>query len=130
MPVKNLNIVDIAVGHNVKLLRVQRGISQGELGEALGVTFQQVQKYEKGKNRISSGRLSAIANYFNIDVAVLFSGARNAEESGTIVLFSPEAVAVAQAYDKIQSVRVRHAIRSLVRQLSQEDGDVPPDTTA
>ncbi|TCL63632.1 helix-turn-helix transcriptional regulator [Rhizobium sp. BK251] len=127
MPVKNLNIVDIAVGHNVKILRVQRGISQGELGEALGVTFQQVQKYEKGKNRISSGRLSAIADYFNIDVAALFSGTRNAEESGTIVLFSPEAVAVAQAYDKIQSVRVRHAIRSLVRQLSQEDGDTPPD---
>lgn len=128
MPVKNLNIVDIAVGHNVKILRVQRGISQGELGEALGVTFQQVQKYEKGKNRISSGRLSAIADYFNIDVAALFSGTRNAEESGTIVLFSPEAVAVAQAYDKIQSVRVRHAIRSLVRQLSQED--TPPDAIA
>jgi transcriptional regulator with XRE-family HTH domain len=114
--------VDVTVGHNVRTLRVQRNVSQEKLGEALGVTFQQVQKYEKGSNRISSSKLSLIAKFFQVDVATLFSGTAENGAGETLFPFSPEALAIAQTYDSIPSAKVRQAIRGLIRtlQIDQE----------
>lgn len=109
--------VDVTVGQNVRTLRVQRKLSQEKLGEALGVTFQQVQKYEKGSNRISSSKLSQIAKFFQVDVATLFSGTGENGTGETLFPFSPEALAIAQTYDSIPSAKVRHAIRGLIRTL-------------
>lgn len=64
--------VDIAVGTRVRLLRQSRGMSQTVLGEHLGITFQQIQKYEKGTNRIGSSRLAQIANVLDVPVSTLF----------------------------------------------------------
>ena len=61
MPKKQANPVDARVGHRVRLRRMLMGMSQERLGELLGLTFQQVQKYEKGVNRIGAGRLFEIA---------------------------------------------------------------------
>lgn len=119
MPVKSPNIVDVTVGQNVRLLRIQRGVSQEKLGDALGITFQQIQKYERGANRISSSRLSAIANYFKVDVATLFAGTSHDETATAIVPFSSAAVSVARAFDGIHSPKVRIAIRSLIQALSE-----------
>ena len=60
MPKKQANPVDVQVGHRVRLRRMLMNMSQEQLGECLGLTFQQVQKYEKGVNRIGAGRLFEI----------------------------------------------------------------------
>lgn len=65
---------DIAIGANIKLIRKSRGISQEKLGNHLGVTFQQIQKIENGKNRVGGGRLVIIANFLQVDVIELLKG--------------------------------------------------------
>lgn len=63
---------DIFAGKQLKKLRRSRGFSQSMLAESLGITFQQVQKYEAGKNRLSAGRIFSIANFFNVTVMYFF----------------------------------------------------------
>src|SRR5713101_6226779 len=65
---------DMEIGTRVRTLRLQRGWSQTELGKALNVTFQQIQKYEKGTNRISAGRLQRISEVLNVPVTFFYSG--------------------------------------------------------
>jgi transcriptional regulator with XRE-family HTH domain len=69
------NPVDEAVGASIRLLRKRRKMSQAELGKALGVTFQQVQKYENGKNRVGASRLHMVATALNVPIGELFDGA-------------------------------------------------------
>jgi transcriptional regulator with XRE-family HTH domain len=69
---------DVDVGRLVRVHRMARGISQTELGDHIGVTFQQVQKYECGANRISMGRLTRIARVFGVSVPYLLRGSRRA----------------------------------------------------
>jgi len=69
--------VDRAVGRRVRVLRVTRGMSQTALASQLGLTFQQLQKYEKGTNRISASKLYEIATILGVDVASLFEDASN-----------------------------------------------------
>ncbi|MDJ0683489.1 MAG: helix-turn-helix transcriptional regulator [Alphaproteobacteria bacterium] len=65
---------DRAVGQRLKALRKERRLSQTAIAEALGVSFQQYQKYENGKNRISAGRLHVCAKFMKVDVAAFFEG--------------------------------------------------------
>lgn len=67
-------IVDVCVGKNLKAYRKMRGLSQGKLANALGITFQQVQKYEQGINRISASRLYDISKVLKIDIHKLYAG--------------------------------------------------------
>lgn len=62
------------VGRNMRLWRIRANLSQSALGEAIGVSFQQVQKYERGKDRISAGRLAAVAEVLNVPVTAFFEG--------------------------------------------------------
>ena len=64
--------VDVLVGKRIRMLRIQRSLSQSELAEALGLTFQQIQKYEKGANRVSCSRLFEIARTLNAPIAYFF----------------------------------------------------------
>ncbi|MBJ7446217.1 MAG: helix-turn-helix transcriptional regulator [Brevundimonas sp.] len=66
--------VDISVGQRVAARRLELGYNQSDLGRALGLTFQQVQKYEKGTNRISASKLWAISQFLKVDVAHFFVG--------------------------------------------------------
>lgn len=66
------NPVDVAVGERIRQLRKERRITQTDLAEAIGLTFQQIQKYEKARNRISASKLAAIAGILDVDVADLF----------------------------------------------------------
>jgi transcriptional regulator with XRE-family HTH domain len=75
MSTKSPNPVDVHVGARVKLRRTMLGMSQTVLGEQLGITFQQIQKYEKGTNRIGASRLQAIANALSCSPAWFFEGA-------------------------------------------------------
>jgi transcriptional regulator with XRE-family HTH domain len=77
------NPTDLHVGERVRMYRVSAGISQGALGEHLGITFQQVQKYEKGTNRIGASRLHKISEVLNIPVASLFDDLPGSKRNGT-----------------------------------------------
>ena len=74
MSTKAPNPVDKYVGSRVRMRRIMLGMSQEKLGEALGLTFQQVQKYEKGTNRVGASRLQQISEILQVPVSFLFDG--------------------------------------------------------
>ena len=78
MSTKSPNSVDKHVGSRVRMRRLMLGISQEKLGEALGLTFQQVQKYEKGTNRVGASRIQQICEIFQVPVSFLFEGSPTA----------------------------------------------------
>lgn len=123
--------VDRHVGSRVRMRRITVGMSQEKLGEALGVTFQQVQKYEKGSNRISASRMQSIAQVLGVPVSFFFDGAPRDESLGmavgfaessqadyTVDIFStPEGVALAKAFASIEDPKVRRRVVDLVTTL-------------
>ena len=101
MPRRKSDQLDAMVGAKVRVFRINRGISQTALAEQLGVTFQQVQKYEKGTNRIGASRLSQIATALDISVAELFepsNGKTSEIDSPFKMLAEPGALRVLKAY--------------------------------
>ncbi|KQV84273.1 helix-turn-helix transcriptional regulator [Rhizobium sp. Root1220] len=105
--------VDIIVGRNVRTLRAKRRISQLELGDALGLTFQQIQKYEKGTNRVSASKLHQIAVFLGVDISALFEGADTRQGSSRPGL-SPEAYELAVHYDKLRSPAGKEAVKTIL----------------
>ena len=77
------NATDLHVGERVRMYRVKAGISQTALGEHLGITFQQIQKYERGANRIGASRLQQICEMLKIPVALLFDQLPGSKRNGT-----------------------------------------------
>jgi transcriptional regulator with XRE-family HTH domain len=102
---------DAEIGQRVRALRLQRGLSQTELGNLISVTFQQVQKYEKGANRISAGRLQRIAEVLGVPVAQLFTEPEQRHSNGSgqqVDLLGTEgALRLARAYARIKKPGVR-----------------------
>ena len=82
---KTPNPVDIHVGSRVRLRRMMLGMSQEKLGEHLGITFQQIQKYEKGTNRIGASRLQHIARVLTVPVAFFFEDAPGSPGPGGVI---------------------------------------------
>src|SRR5580765_9106031 len=78
VPKKQANPIDIQVGNRVRIRRMLIGMSQARLGDLLGLTFQQVQKYEKGVNRIGAGRLFEVARILNVPVDFFYEGVADA----------------------------------------------------
>jgi transcriptional regulator with XRE-family HTH domain len=117
--------VDVLVGQNIRICRLQKGLSQGELGQQIGVTFQQVQKYEKGANRVGASRLNQIANVLGVSLPSLFDGAPTAteDESGhspRYLLSKPHSLRLLQGFEKIDNEGTRLALLQLVECLSQD----------
>jgi transcriptional regulator with XRE-family HTH domain len=115
----NIRPVDALVGQNIRILRLQRGLSQTALGERMGVTFQQVQKYERGANRVGAGRLSQIAEALDVPLNNLFDGRPAADRSDThltagALLADPHSLRLVQAFDQIASQKRRLAILRLI----------------
>ncbi len=81
MPTKAPNPVDKYVGSRVRMRRIMLGMSQEKLGDALGLTFQQVQKYEKGTNRVGASRIQQISEILQVPVSFLFEGGPNSTAS-------------------------------------------------
>jgi transcriptional regulator with XRE-family HTH domain len=127
---KKPNPIDIHVGSRVRLRRNMLGMSQEKLGEALGITFQQIQKYEKGTNRVGASRLQAISTILNVPVSFFFEDAPGvapltggmAEASSTsfVVDFlnSAEGLQLNRAFAKITDPKVRRKIIDLVKALA------------
>ena len=122
------NAVDKKVGQRVRTRRQEIGMSQERLAELLGVTFQQVQKYEKGVNRIAVSRLLDIANSLEISACRFFDGlerrgvAEDAPDYVNDALATPEGAQLMALFAGIKSPKVRRRVLDLVRAVTDEDG--------
>lgn len=127
---KKPNPIDIHVGSRIRLRRNMLGMSQEKLGESLGITFQQIQKYEKGTNRVGASRLQAIASILAVPVSFFFEDAPGetlearglAEESSTAYvvdfLNSAEGIQLNRAFVQIPDPKVRRKVLELVKTLA------------
>jgi len=119
---------DRHVGNRVRMRRMMQGMTQEKLGQALGLTFQQVQKYEKGTNRIGAGRLQHIASIQQVPISFFFEGAPGQSDildtscddvSG--FLATPDGLALTKSYMHIQNAKLRRSIVALVKQIAGEN---------
>ena len=113
--------LDAMVGARIRMLRVNSGISQTVLAERIGVTFQQVQEYERGASRVGASRLSQIASVLGVSVGELFesSGAGSPGVNLPVrLLAEPEALRVLKAYARTTNPRVRLCIAKLVESIA------------
>jgi len=115
--------VDTLVGRRVRMLRVSRGLSQTYLGQKLGVTFQQVQKYENGANRISASKLHEIAGVFGVAVADLFGDAADVERSSLITADVPRRIdlLVAHALARLPDGQLKDQLSGLILTLARKE---------
>ena len=132
---RRANPVDVHVGSRVRLRRMLLGMSQEKLGEHLGLTFQQIQKYEKGINRIGASRLYDLARVLGVPVQFFYEelpargdattglAERPAESYAVEFLGSREGLELNKAFARITDPRVRRSIVELVRAYA---GDVEP----
>jgi len=122
---KSPNEVDVTVGRNVRRIRNMIGMSQETLGVELGLTFQQVQKYEKGTNRISASKLVAISQALDCSIAQLFADVDASSNSVPLPNVSAAALKLAGEFDKISSDSQRSAVAKLVESLARQDTSRP-----
>ena len=121
-PVRTATAVDAHVGRRVRLLRKQRGLSQQQLAEAIGVTFQQVQKYERGTNRISASTLVAISQCLAVRPADLLDGFNTGEEVAPLnpALGMAGAEDLLMGFAAIRSPEVRRSLLRLVSAMARQ----------
>jgi transcriptional regulator with XRE-family HTH domain len=128
------NPIDKHVGSRVRMRRMMLGMSQEKLGDALGLTFQQVQKYEKGTNRIGASRLQQISNALQVPVSFFFEGAPHlpGHHSGEMseapspayvsdFLATSDGLSLTKAFMKIKSGKLRRRIVDLVEQIADQE---------
>ena len=126
---KSSNSTDHHVGARVRMRRLMLDLSQTDLADAIGVSFQQVQKYEKGANRISASRLQQIANVVQVPIPFFFEGLPNhsARARGTIdaslsyvsnFLATSEGLSLIKAFMKIKDSKLRRSIVHLVDEIA------------
>lgn len=127
------NPIDLHVGARIRTRRKILGVSQEKLAEALGLTFQQVQKYERGANRVSASKLYEIAAALQTQIAYFFEGladpalsrgavAENgAEQCVQDFLMTPEGLELAGLFPKVRRGAVRRRILELVRSMAEDD---------
>ena len=135
MTKKAPNPIDKHVGSRVRMRRMMIGMSQEKLGEKLGITFQQIQKYEKGTNRVGASRLQQIATALSVPPSFFFEGAPvpDAAEGGggfsepsspayvSDFLATSDGLALTKAFMKIRDPKVRRRIVDLVQSMVGED---------
>jgi len=129
VPKKQANPIDIQVGNRVRIRRMLIGMSQERLGDLLGLTFQQVQKYEKGVNRIGAGRLFEVSRILNVPIDFFYEGVNAAQpgagepEGAPVMEFvsSGEGLQLSLAFMKIKDSKVRKRVLDLVKSLAEEE---------
>ena len=127
------NPVDLHVGGRVRMRRKLLGVSQEQLADSLGLTFQQVQKYERGANRVSASKLYEIARTLQVPVSFFFDGladpmgGSDADEAGLHAervvqqfLTTPEGLELAEVFPRIGRSRVRRQVLDLVRAMADD----------
>ena len=123
------NPIDRHVGSRVRMRRMMLSMSQEKLGDALGLTFQQVQKYEKGTNRVGASRLSRIAAVLGVSVGELFESSEDktaTAKSPFRLLAERDALRVLKAFSRTTNPRVRRAITKLLESVADRQSAVKP----
>jgi transcriptional regulator with XRE-family HTH domain len=129
---KSITDVDARIGARIRARRMLLGINQTELGRSSGVTFQQIQKYEKGTNRITASRLHEIADTLDVPIGFFFEGVpgRKAVRDGSAdlasLLAAPEAIALLKSFRDIADAKVRQGLVALAKQLAKRKGGGRP----
>src|ERR1700750_2206459 len=134
MAKKAPNPIDKHVGSRVRMRRMMLTMSQEKLGDALGLTFQQVQKYEKGTNRIGASRLQQISSILQVAPAFFFEGAPTPDGKAapgmseapspayvSDFLATSEGLALVKAFQRIKKPKLRRKIVDLVQQMADEE---------
>lgn len=120
---KSPHEIDKDVGERLKILRIARHVSQDELGKSIGVTYQQIQKYESATNRISSSRIHQIANFFHVDVSYFFgediSKYDPSDHSVLEFIKTADGFSLNSAFVSIKSPAVRRRVVDLIRSISE-----------
>ncbi|MCR5878036.1 helix-turn-helix domain-containing protein [Phenylobacterium sp. J367] len=123
------NPIDRHVGLRIRMRRKELGVSQEKLAESIGLTFQQIQKYERAANRVSASKLWEMARALSTSVAYFYEGLAGEtaqpaapRESARDFLLTPEGMELASAFPRIGEARVRRKILELVRAMGEEDG--------
>ncbi len=128
---RGANFVDHGIGLRIRTRRLELGVSQETLADMLGVTFQQVQKYEKGVNRVAASRLFELASVLDAPVSYFFQGLTSCAPRAVAqaeepylhdVLATPEGAHLMALFARIESAKLRRRVIELVRILV-EDGD-------
>ncbi len=126
--------VDVHVGARVKLRRMAMGVSQESLGKSMGLTFQQIQKYEKGVNRISASKMFELADHLDVSIQYFFDGYRDgflrtagfAEADGDdpfmALLSSPDGIQLCRYFSAIKDVDVKKRVLDLVKSIAETEG--------
>lgn len=124
--VKRVTEIDKYVGKQVRRRRVEMGLSQSELGDALGLSFQQVQKYENGANRVSAGRLFEIARRFGVSFDYFFEGlgsaARVQRDADIFEGGDRQIITLVRSFSQIPDADTRTAITGFVGSIAQVSG--------
>ena len=119
--------LDVMVGARIRIFRTHCGMSQSDLADKIGVAFQQVQKYEKGTNRVGASRLSRIAAVLGVSIGELFesSGDKPADSKSPFrLLAGRDALRVLTAFSRMSDPRVRRAIAQLVETVADQQPTV------
>ncbi len=136
MATKAPNPIDKYVGSRVRMRRIMLGMSQEKLGEALGLTFQQIQKYEKGTNRVGASRIQQISEILQVPVSFLFEGGPTSTTGGdgfgegtspayvSDFLATSEGLALTRAFTRITDSKLRRSIVDLVEQIAAHEAAV------
>jgi transcriptional regulator with XRE-family HTH domain len=117
---KSATSTDKLVGQMIRTQRLLKGLTQTELGTKLGVTFQQIQKYENGANRVGSGRLFEIAGIFEVPVKVFFESqklSRVGHASPFDLLDDPMSLQMLREFSKVRDKDTRRSVLALVEQI-------------
>ena len=120
MPGRQRDAIDQLIGRNIRLLRLARGMSQTDLAKHLNLTFQQVQKYENGTNRVSSGRLCKIATVLRTPITAFFDGADlpACDPAAQSPAALPHALRLVQAFCALENTDMRRSLADLVEILA------------
>ena len=120
MATKSTTDIDHTVSVRIRTLRKAKGLTQSDLGKAIGVTFQQLQKYENATNRISGGRLQDVARVLGVPVSALFGEAEGTDQDDALaILVAPGAMDLLKAYAAIGDEQLRRDVLAIVRTASR-----------
>src|SRR4051812_28562057 len=120
---KRATAVDVEVGHRIRMERQRAGLSQTDIANAMGVTFQQVQKYEKGVNRVGVGRLTQLAKALKIPVGTFFEGQdkvprREGLPSAAQLLAEPYVLRLVKAFSALPDAQAQRSVLLLVEEMA------------
>ncbi len=125
---KQPNPSDVIIGNNIRRLRTSQGMSQEKLGEILGITFQQIQKYEKGTNRVSGSKLDMLCSALRCSLLDIFAGTAAAGGAASAApTLSVHAMRLATAFDRIRGAQTRQAISRVVMAIIAEQEQDEPE---